>query len=227
MFLTFVLATLGGGWAFGVMKRWFGWHALPEQVLTQTPWIITLQMVWELLWLLFIYFTVSKKYHRRFWEALKWVPTPRPGVTYVVIGAALSLAAQLVVNLFPTDKHLPVEKLFTSPSDAYLLAFFGICVAPFVEEMVFRGFFYPVFERLWGLSSAVLLTALLFAAIHVPQLIGGWEEIASILVVGAVFSYCRGKTGSLVAPFLMHVAYNASLFVSLYVTTDQFRALKG
>ena len=100
-------------------------------------------------------------------------------------------------------------------------------MAPFVEEVVFRGFFYPVFEKLWGFAAAVALTAALFTSLHVPQLRGGWTEIVAIFMVGVVFSYCRGKTGSLVPPFLMHLAYNACLFVSLYFSTDQFRTLKG
>ena len=135
--------------------------------------------------------------------------------------------AQLLFYLSPSEKELPIEKLFTSPAAGYLLTAFGICVAPFVEELVFRGFFYPVFERLWGFVTAVVVTGLLFALIHASQLWGGWREIAAIFVVGLTLSYFRGKTGSLVPSFLMHLAYNTALFVSLYFSTDHFRALNG
>jgi membrane protease YdiL (CAAX protease family) len=226
-FFSFIFANVAGVFIFSAMQRSFSWRVSLERALTQTPWVVLMQTGWELLWLVFIYLTVSKKYHRRFWEALKWVRAPGQPAAYLLAGAGLAIGAQLVVNVFPSNKHLPVEKLFTSTGSAYLLAFFGICIAPFIEEMVFRGFFYPVFERLWGLAVAVLLTGLLFAAIHVPQLSGGWEEITSIFIVGMVFSYCRGKTGSLVASFLMHIAYNTSLFVSLYFSTDHFRNFKG
>lgn len=226
-FLSFIFANVGVVFVISVLRQRFALHLSIEQALTRTPWVVSMQTAWELLWLAFIYITISKKYRRRFWEALKWVRTPHSAVAFLIAGAAVAFAAQLIVNLFPSQKHLPIEKLFSSPESAYLLAFFGIFVAPFVEELVFRGFFYPVFERLWGFTAAVLLTALLFAGIHVPQLSGGWEEIASIFMVGAVFSYCRGKTGSLVPPFLMHLAYNTALFASLYVSTDRFRNLKG
>jgi hypothetical protein len=139
----------------------------------------------------------------------------------------LALLAQLIFYLSPTENELPIEKLFTSPEAGYVLAVFGIGVAPFVEELVFRGFFYPVFERRWGLGPAVLLTALLFAVIHAAQLWGGWQELAAIFIVGLVFSYSRGKTGSLVPSYLMHLGYNAALFVSLYFSTDGFQKLQG
>ena len=84
-----------------------------------------------------------------------------------------------------------------------------------------------MFESLWGVLAAVLLTALLFAGIHIPQLSGAWQEVTAIFSVGAVFSYCRARTGSLVPPYLMHLAYNAILFISLYVSTDRFQTLKG
>lgn len=225
-FLSFVFASFIGALLLSVLRQKFGVR-MGEQVLASAPWVVAMQSVWELLWLGFIYVTIRKKYHRDFWQALKWVRPRQSPVAFLMGGVVVAFGAQAVMNLFPSQKHLPIEKLFSSTEAAYLLAFFGVFVAPFIEELVFRGFFYPVFERLWGLSVAVFLTALLFAAIHVPQLSGGWQEITSIFVVGAVFSYCRGKTGSLVPSFLMHFAYNTALFVSLYISTDRFHNLKG
>ncbi len=204
-----------------------------EEASRQTPFVISMQVGLEFSWLLFIYFIITTKYRRPFWQALRWVRGPQHGVNYLLGGAALAFLAPILdwtfdqFNLFPSEQPLPIEKWLSSPDAAYLLVVLGICVAPFVEELIFRGFFYPVFERLWGFWMAVLLTAVLFAAIHAPQLWGGWPEIATILVVGAVFSYCRGKTGSLLPPFLMHLAYNTCLFVSMYISTDGFRDLSG
>ncbi len=212
---------------FSTLRHELNWRVSMEKALNQTPWVVSMQTIWEVLWLAFIYLVISKKYDRPFWRAVKWLQAPRPPGLYLIAGALLAIAAQLALNLFPSQKHLPIEKLFSSTGAAYLLAVFGICIAPFIEELVFRGFFYPVFERLWGLAAAVVLTGILFASIHVPQLSGGWQEIIAIFIVGMVFSYCRGKTGSLVPPYLMHLAYNTSLFTWLYVSTDRFRNLKG
>ena len=224
---SFLLANLVAIAVFLGLRQGFAWKTTLEQALLQTPFVVSMQTGWELLWFVFIYLTVTIKYRQRFWQAVKWAGRPRSGAAYLLGGVAVAFLAQLLFYLFPSEKELPIEKLFTSPEAGYLLAVFGICVAPFVEELVFRGFFYPVFEKLWGFMTAVVMTALLFASIHIPQLRGGWQEIAVIFVVGVIFSYCRGKTGSLVPPFLMHLAYNASLFVSLYLSTDRFQSLRG
>ena len=212
---------------FLALRHSFGWELTVEQAFSRTPFVVSMQTGWEMLWLVFIYLTINFKYRQQFWQAIKWTRGPHPWAAYLVGGAGLALLAQVLFYLSPSEKELPIEKLFTSPAAGYLLTLFGICVAPFVEELVFRGFFYPVFERLWGFLAAVLLTALLFGLIHAAQLWGGWQEIAAIFVVGLTLSYFRGKTGSVVPSFLMHLAYNTVLFVSLYFSTDRFRTLNG
>lgn len=209
------------------LRRALDWELTVEQAFTRTPFVVSMQTGWEVLWLVFIYLTITLKYRRQFWQAIKWTRGPHPWGAYLIAGAGLALLAQLLFYLSPSEKELPIERLFTSPAAGYLLTVFGICVAPFVEELVFRGFFYPVFERLWGFVAAVLITGFLFALLHASQLWGGWQELAAILVVGSTLSYFRGKTGSLVPSFLMHLAYNTALFVSLYFSTDRFQALKG
>ena len=233
LFVLFVfLVSLPLAWAAVVggflgLRGIFGWEMSVPEAFTHAPTVVALQTGWEILWLGFLYFTISVKYRQRFWEAIRWTRGAERPRAWLAAGAVLALLAQLIFYLSPTENELPIEKLFNSPEAGYVLAVFGIGVAPFVEELVFRGFFYPVFERRWGLGPAVLLTALLFAVIHAAQLWGGWQEIAAIFIVGVVFSYSRGKTGSLVPSYLMHLGYNAALFVSLYFSTDGFRKLSG
>ena len=224
---SFLFVNLIAAALFSFLRSRLGWEMTIEEVFTEAPFVVSIQAGWEFLWFLFIYFTITMKYRRRFWQALRWKPGPQRRNFYLMAGVGLAFLAQLLFYFFPSEERLPIERLFTSVESAYLLAFFGVCVAPFVEELVFRGFFYPVFEKRWGLEAAVFLTAVMFAAIHVPQLRGGGPEIAAIFIVGAAFSYCRGKTGSLLPPFLMHLSYNACLFVSMYLSTDGFRELGG
>ena len=219
-------AFLGTAGVFLLLRKAFGWDLTVMEAYTRAPLIVAMQTGWEVLWIGFIYFTITVKYRRQFWDALRWKLGAHRPRNWLAAGAVLALVAQLYFFFSPTGKTLPIEQLFSSPGAGYSLAFFGILVAPFVEEMVLRGFIYPVFERMWGLAAAVLLTALLFAVIHASQLWGGWEEIAAIFLVGVAFSYSRGKTGSLVPSYLMHVGYNTALFVLLFLSTDGFRTLR-
>ncbi len=193
----------------------------------QTPLAVTLQILWEGLWILFIYFLITRKYGKPFWAAIRWVDIGPKQTTFMWYGFAMAILIQVAFHFFPTDTEMPIEQMFTTPAAGYLLAFFGVCVAPFVEELVFRGFFYPVFETRWGLIPAVGLTGGLFALIHAQQLGGGIQELLAMTTVGIILSYVRGKTGSLIPSFLMHFSYNATLFAALYFSTDYFRALSG
>ena len=212
---------------FALLRGIFGWTRPTRQALGQIPVLLSIQMVMESLCVLFIYFIVTQKYDRHFWEAIHWVRRKDQEWYALLSGVALAIALQLFSNLFPPERRLPIEEWFSSPVSAYVVAFVGISAAPFIEELVFRGFFYPVFERRWGLPRAVLLTSALFAVIHGSQLAWSWREVSAIFVVGMMLSYSRGKTGSLVPPFLMHLAYNTTLFATLYIYTDRFRTLPG
>ena len=192
---------------------------------SQTPVAVLVQMLWELLWLGFIYQIVVVKCRWNFWRGLKWEETPVSVGTFLLGGFALSIGVQMLSLLMPKRENLPIEQMFDTPLSAYLLAFFGVCIAPFMEELVFRGFVFPVLERRWGVGLAILLTGGVFAAIHAPQLGGGGPELGAMLIVGLILSLVRAKTGSLKPSCLVHLGYNSTLFILLFLTTNRFQTL--
>lgn len=171
--------------------------------------------------LLYVAAVVSFLHRLPFWQGLCW-RRANAGF-FVFAGVALSVAVQLLS--LPQTRELPIERLFRSAESAYLLAAFGILVAPLVEEIIFRGFVFRAFERDWGLRAAIWITALLFALIHVPQLRGGIPQMLAIFAVGLTLSWVRGRTGSLAAAYFVHLGYNGSLFVLLYIATYGFQTL--
>src|SRR5205823_6304407 len=76
----------------------------------------------------------------------------------------------------------------------------------------FRGFLFRVLFDTRGARTAVSITAILFALLHVPQLWGSWAGVALIFVVGYVLSLVRWRTNSLIPSFIIHTSYNAMLF---------------
>jgi membrane protease YdiL (CAAX protease family) len=90
----------------------------------------------------------------------------------------------------------------------------AILLAPLVEESVFRGFLWRSFSasRL-GNIGALLLTALLFSAIHYNQTImadgsfNGWPFIEHF-IDGLGLGALRWRSGTTTVPFLMHVWMN-------------------
>ncbi len=218
-----VLAQSLGSSIYSLLGGRLGWPIGAQEKLRDARFILPVQLVAYSFIVAFIYLLVTRKYQRRFWDAIHWKHAGKTASTSFMAGIALAFGSELVPLLFPSEKQLPIEKIFNSPAAGYLLALFGILVAPFVEELLFRGMVYPVFERHWGLGIAVLATAGLFAAIHGPQLGGSWPQVGAIFLVGLALTYARGSTGSLVPAFLMHVSYNSTLFTSLFVATHGFQ----
>ena len=80
-----------------------------------------------------------------------------------------------------------------------------------MEEVIFRGFLYPVVERRLGKTGALLITALLFSGVHVSQLWGSWPAIILITVVGFTLSSVRAHTDALLPSFIIHLSYNSTI----------------
>jgi len=160
-----------------------------------------------------------------FWQAIRW-NWPRNWTTYLIAGAALSFALQGIAHFLPIPKELPMDRFFRTPGEAWALSLFGITFAPLLEELFFRGFLYPVLVRRFGIAIAVLATAAGFSLIHAPQLGRAWGPVLVIFIVGLALTITRAVTKSVAAGLIMHVAYNGTLSILLFVGTGGFRHLE-
>ncbi len=202
---------------------WIGRLRPAKDLLSDVRFVLPVQLGAYLMIVGFISFVIRGRYKREFWDAIHWRSVGERTPLFLLAGVTLALTALFVPVLFPADRPTPIEKLFNGPLAGYLLAIFGIGVAPFVEELLFRGVLYPVLERRWGLEAAVLSTALLFASIHIQQLNWALPQVAAIFLVGVALSYARGRSGSLVPSYLIHLGYNSTLFVAIFVSSEGFR----
>ncbi len=160
-----------------------------------------------------------------FWQAIRW-NWPGNWSTYLLAGMALSFALQGIAHFLPIPKEVPMDRFFRTPSEAWAVSLFGVTFAPLLEEFFFRGFLYPVLVRRFGMAIAVLTTALGFSLIHAPQLGRAWGPVLVIFIVGLALTVTRAVTKSVAASLLMHMAYNGTLSVLLFVGTDGFRHLE-
>jgi membrane protease YdiL (CAAX protease family) len=136
----------------------------------------------------------------------------------LTLGMGLAFSVMIVSSVFPPSNP-PIEQLLSTPEAIALFAVFGIAIAPFLEELLFRGFLFRVLEQTAGVSSAVRVTAILFALLHVPQLWGSWAGMLLIFAVGFVLSTLRQRTNSLIPTVIVHTAYNGMLFLAFAVGT--------
>ncbi len=161
-----------------------------------------------------------------FLRGIRWQFPSRRFATYVVAGLVLSVLVQVTSRLLPIPKSLPIEHLFRTARDAWIMSVFGCTVAPFVEELLFRGILYPALARRLGVTIAVGITGLGFAALHAPQLGFSWAPVLMLVMVGVVLTLVRARTGSVGASFLVHAAYNLTIFFILWLGTDHFRHME-
>ena len=166
----------------------------------------------------YLFLLVEGKYHEPFWRAIRW-NWPRQVWAMLALGAATFLLLNMLGNLLPMPKATPFEKLFENRRDAYLLAIIATTLGPLMEELFFRGFFYPVIAKRWGAGWGVFLAALPFALLHMQQYGYSWGILLVIFGVGLVCGIVRAVTGSVAASFLVHAGYNgAQMLIAVSVT---------
>jgi hypothetical protein len=182
--------------------------------------------------LLYFWVMVRLRNGGPFWSAMGWRPlgtTPSEKRILIAIHLGYGLAIAIVVSLlskFVSQKEaLPIEQLFQSRETILLLMIFGILVAPLVEETIFRGLLYPVVARSFGVVTGILVTGILFGLTHAGQLWGGWGQIALLIGVGLIMTWVRVARRTVLASYLLHVAYNTTLFAGFFIATGGLRHL--
>lgn len=99
-----------------------------------------------------------------------------------------------------------IQFLAQNPSlgDRLLLIGTALVIAPVTEELIFRGYIFGVLCRYVGKWWALLISAMVFAAIHahIPSLAG-------LFALAITLTLVYEGTGSLWAAILMHSLFNA------------------
>jgi membrane protease YdiL (CAAX protease family) len=139
------------------------------------------------------------------------------GAIGVGLGLCLKLPAEsltrVVEGLFPTSEGQLASRaaLYRTDTVGQVLALvLVLCVvAPFVEELFFRGAAYGRLAKA-GPRVAALISGAAFVVVH-PDL----RHWPALFVVSAVLSYLRLAGGSLLPCIGLHVAFNAAGVLAL------------
>jgi membrane protease YdiL (CAAX protease family) len=164
--------------------------------------------------------------------ALRWrdlgFRRPRPGegslVEDVAWGAALAIPAILAAAFLATlliavlgatpEPTLPPTR---DPVGATLNLLAAVAVAPFWEELFFRGFTTTAWARTAGSRAAIVRAGLFFALVHVITVLGSdfstGLRVALIafairIPVGLLLGWVFLRRRTLAAPIALHAVYN-------------------
>jgi membrane protease YdiL (CAAX protease family) len=158
------------------------------------------------------------------------------GLKRVGLVRAIGIAAGLVLLLLPVfmvvtsiayqflDGHAEQQELVkvyqraakTGKSEIiWQVMVAAVVIAPITEEVLFRGYFYPVLKRIAGPLPAALGISVVFGAIHNNAL--GFPGL-TVLALALTLAY--EWSGSIVVSIFMHAWFNAtSLFAMWWATS--------
>ena len=231
-FLDLLLILVGGFFillisqfaALGIARALPRFSALPITELAKQPLvIIPAQVVSYILLIGFIHLLLIARYDRGLADLIPFRWPPVNLFALLGTGVGLALTINLLERYLPIPKQLPIDDYFKERSVAFIMLGFGVLIAPFVEELLFRGLIYPVLNRAAGAVVSVIVTSILFALLHAGQLAFSWAPLLALFLVGVVLTLVRARFQSVTASTLVHMAYNATLFGFLLAVTGGFR----
>lgn len=160
---------------------------------------------------------------RQFWPA-QWSRADLPGfgltrpvdkASYpaaIILGFILLLLGGAITHLLagqhPVHQDVAVMAGKVSPDMRILLALLVVCVAPFVEELVFRGVLLSGLASRMRIGWAMLVSAIVFGCVHLPDFKFAWYPVPALILLGVVLAWLRVRTRSLWPSITLHAANN-------------------
>lgn len=133
----------------------------------------------------------------------------------IVIPASglIAYAIQLALGRSPENPQIP----FLAPEgftwfSAISMFVLGGLLAPFAEELFFRGVFYRWLRDRWGVWPGILISGLVFGALHGEISIAG-----AAAVLGFLLAWVYERSGSLWPAVLIHVINNSFKIILLFI----------
>lgn len=134
-----------------------------------------------------------------------------PVISLVTFGAA-SLLVRLVQSLFQTEAAAySTDYLEAGWSWGMILVIVAVQPAIF-EELAFRGIIGASLERVLEPREALIVTALLFAGLHLNPLM-----FPHLFLMGLGLGYLRRASGSLYPCMILHFCHNSLVVLSEYL----------
>lgn len=150
-----------------------------------------------------------------------WVPAG--AVVYLILSALITTIAVLLAPWFNAEQVQDTGFAGISGAFEYSLAFIILVfVAPFAEELLFRGYLFGKLRKHTKVWVAVLLTSVLFALVHFQ-----WNVGLDVFALSIVLCVLRVLTGSLWSALFLHMLKNGFAYYLLFVNPTLLSTLGG
>src|SRR6185437_3049958 len=172
---------------------------------------------------------------RQFWRA-QWSRAELPGFGFtppakksayliaVLLGAIVLFLGGPLTHLLAGHHEVnqDVSRLAGNVSVGMrlMLAVLVVCVAPFVEELVFRGVLLSGLASRMPIGWAMLASAVVFGCVHLPDFKFAWYPVPALIILGLVSAWLRVRTRSLWPSITLHATNNFIAAIAWFVVAS-------
>lgn len=146
-----------------------------------------------------------------------WADIGLAPIAFIGYLLATSVVMAVVVTVFtdfPSDQVQDVGfNVFGTQMDKMLAFATLVVLAPFAEELLFRGYLYGKLKKHVPVVVAAIASSALFGAVHLQ-----WNVAVDVFVLGLILCGLRSLTGSIWAGVLVHMIKNAIAYYLLFVS---------
>lgn len=132
------------------------------------------------------------------------------GILAIMTASFLYVLFLQLLGINSPDQSKQIISMFGKSIFGLIVTFVVVVlIAPFAEELLFRGYLYPSFRNNWGISRATVATSFLFALAHLQALI----LLPVYFFIGFVLTFVREKTNSVIPSMILHGLNNFLFFL--------------
>lgn len=182
--------------------------------------ILLVNMISSVVALLLIQRAAKRLFKKDFFVAVSFTRDKQSMMKLVVVPAVFGIMCAFFSALTTVGRQVqpntPLGELLESHNSVGTMVVFialAVVLAPFIEEIIFRGYFYAVLKELKGKIFAFVFISLTFGILHFQQYWGDWEAMAVVTALGFLLTGVRIWTGSVIGSTVMHYFYNAGVIV--------------
>ena len=129
------------------------------------------------------------------------------------VNTLYSYAINILHLNLQTNDQLLLQQSKVAPLTTYATLLASVVVAPFCEEVFFRGFLFPGLCRGMPVGWAIFLSSLLFALAHADP-----GSFAVLFIIGIALAILRWRTRSIWPAILLHMLNNGVAAVLIVLT---------
>lgn len=134
----------------------------------------------------------------------------------LAVGLSVHIPMGIILGMIPFPKEIIADHqnaMTSCTSPMYIQILAAVIIAPFIEEILFRGLIHDRFAKALPFPVAALISSLIFGSVH-----GGVIAMLVAFVLGLFLSYLYSRFNSILVPMAFHAGFNAVSYLMDFIT---------